>query len=64
MHVAFDGAGSGGTDAGSHEDGANKGSDGDGRGGLSPGMLLLVVFGYSVLYWIHSVLILLSLNCI
>ena len=48
LHVAFDGAGSGGTDAGSHEDGANKGSDGDGRGGPSPGMLL-VVFGFGII---------------
>ena len=55
MYIAFDGAGNGGTDNGSHEDGANKRSDGDGTGGTSDGMLLhLLCF---VLFWIHSVLI-------
>ena len=55
MYIAFDGAGNGGTDNGSHEDGANKRSDGDGTGGTSDGMLLhLLCF---VLFRIHSVLI-------
>ena len=59
MYVAFDGAGNGGTDAGSHEDGVNKGPDGDGPGGVSGGMLLVVSLAL-VLFWIYSVLILTS----
>jgi hypothetical protein len=58
LYVALDGAGNDGTDAGSHGDGANKGSDGDGRGGGSDGMLLYLLC--LVLFWIHSVFILIS----
>jgi hypothetical protein len=45
--LAFEGAGNGGSDADSHEDGANEGSDGDDGGGTSDGMLL-VVFGFGI----------------
>ena len=55
MCLVFEGAGHGGTDAGSCGDGANKGSDGDGRDGGSDGMLLYLLC--LVLFWIHSVLI-------
>ena len=55
MCLAFEGAGNGGTDAGSCGDGANKGSNSDGRDGTSDGMLLYLL--YLVLFWIHSVLI-------
>ena len=58
MYVAVGGAGNDGTDAGPRGDGANKGSDGDGRGGGSDGMLLYLL--RLVLFWIHSVLILIS----
>ena len=50
--------GNGGTDAGSREDCVNKESDSDGRGGASDGMLLYLLC--LVLFWIHSVLILIS----
>ena len=58
MCLAFEGAGNGGTDTGTRGDGANKGSDGDGRDGGSDGMLLYLL--RLVLFWIHSVLILIS----
>jgi hypothetical protein len=53
--------GNGGTDAGSHEDCVNKGSDGDDRSGGSDGMLLYLL--HLVLFWIHSVLIPTSRLC-
>jgi tetrahydromethanopterin S-methyltransferase subunit D len=58
LYVAVGGAGNDGTDAGSREDCVNKGSDGDGRGGGSDGMLLYLL--RLVLFWIYSVLILIS----
>ena len=57
-YTAVGGVGNGGTDAGSREDCVNKGSDSDGRGGGSDGMLLYLL--RLVLFWIHSVLILIS----
>jgi hypothetical protein len=48
LYVAVGGAGNDGTDAGSREDCVNKGSDGDGRGGGSDGMLI-VVFGFGII---------------
>jgi hypothetical protein len=58
LYVAVGGVGNGGTDAGSRGDGVNKGSDGDGRGRESDGMLLYLL--RLVLFWIHSILILIS----